>query len=120
MMMLVPILVLQAVHTDAQNPLTIAAYVAGFMLSVPMLVVLVKAVFFIAGATNKLDAVVVSVDKLSKDMTHLRESVGSDSQSVELSLFVIETDVNALQERAGVPIRAYPDRRIGPSDRRTA
>lgn len=105
---------------STSNPLIIAAYVVGILLSLPFLVVLFKAVFFIAGATNKLDTVVVSVEKLSKDMGHLRESVGNDSQSVELSLFVIETDVNALQEKTGLAKRSYPDRRTGPLDRRTA
>lgn len=105
---------------STQNPLIIAAYVVGILLSLPVLVVLFKAVFFIAGATNKLDTVVTDVAQMKKDVGSLRHSVGDSAQEVELSLFVIETDVNALQEKAGLAQRAYPDRRTGPLDRRTA
>lgn len=102
------------------NPLTVAAYVAGFLLSVPVLVVVFKVIFFLAGATNKLDSVVADVGSIKADLKSLRHTTNDGAQQVELSLFVIETDVNALQEKVGVQVRDYPDRRTGPAERRTA
>lgn len=105
---------------STSNPLVIAAYVVGILLSLPFLYALVKLIFFLSGATIKLDTVVTDVAQMKKDVGSLRHSVGDGAQEVELSLFVIENDVNALQQNAGLPVREYPDRRTGPLDRRTA
>lgn len=104
---------------NTQNPLIIASYVVGFILAIPVLLVLIRAIAFIVTATNKLDTVVNDVGQLKADVRSLRHSADNDSQSVEFSLYVIETDINALQEKAGLPRRDYPDRRTGPTDRRT-
>jgi hypothetical protein len=105
---------------STSNPIIIASYVVGFILAIPVLLVLIRAIAFIVTATNKLDSVVTDVGQLKADVSSLRHSAGNDSQSVEFSLYVIETDINALQDKAGLPKREYPDRRVGPSDRRVA
>lgn len=101
---------------ETQNPLVIAAYVLGAVISLPVLTVVVKAMFFIVKASTKLDL----VDDIAADVKQLRAAQLSDVFGVQLSLTVIEGDINTLQENAGIPVRSFPDRRTGPADRRAA
>lgn len=96
------------------NPLVIAAYVAGAVFSGPLLVLVVKAVFFIASTSSKIDSVVADVAVLKKNS----EEQAGESQAAEMSFMIIENDINVLQEKAGLPLRPFPDRRSGPPDRR--
>lgn len=103
---------------NTQNPLIIAAYVVGIMLSLPVIFALIKLIAFMVTATNKLDSLVTDVAQVKKDVGSMRRSADSEAQATEISFFVLETDVNALQEKAGLARREYPDRRVGPLDRR--
>lgn len=100
-------------HT--QDPLIAAAYAVGFMLSLPVLFVLWKLAVFFAKAILKLDKI-DEIDRAVKSIQHQRRN---ETFSVEMSLTVIEQDINRLQEKAGLPVREFPDRRVGPADRRT-
>lgn len=100
--------------SDAANPLTIAAYVAGALLSAPALVLIVKLVFFFASISGKLDTLVGDVAILKKNS----EDQTGEAQATEMSFMIIENDINVLQGKAGLPLRPFPDRRSGPPDRR--
>lgn len=103
-----------APSSAGSNPLTIAAYVAGALLSAPALVLIVKMVFFIATTSGKIDTLVVDVATLKR----ISEDQAGEAQATEMSLLIIENDINVLQEKAGLPLRPFPDRRTGPPDRR--
>lgn len=102
------------------NPLTVAGYVAGILLCVPVVVAMVKAVFFFASATTKLDNVVAGLDELKTEVREFRHEKNDQIQGVEMSLTIIESDINTLQGKAGLTVRPFPDRRVGPSDRRAS
>lgn len=103
-------------HSD--NPLIVLAYILAVLVGVPGIVALVKAVFFIAAATTKLDAVVDGLGALLKETREYQSGTTGALQGFEMSLYIVEVDVNALQERAEMPVRQYPDRRAGMTDRR--
>lgn len=99
-----------------QNPLLIVAYVVGLLLSLPVLYAVWKVAVFFAKAIAKLD----QIDTILQTLEVLLREKASESFGVEMSLTVIESDINALQEHNNLPVRQYPDRRTGPSDRRRA
>lgn len=99
-------------HT--QDPAVAAAYVLAILLSAPVLFVLWKAALFFAKAIVKLDKIDV-IDRTVREIQHARRG---ETFSVEMSLTIIEQDINVLQEKAGLPVREFPDRRKGPTDRR--
>lgn len=105
---------------NTQNPLVIAAYVVGVLLSMPMLAMVVKAIVFITRATSKLDTVAQGQDELAKEFREYRHDKRQLDQLVDVTLTLLEADMNTLQERADITVRRYPDRRVGPPDRRTA
>lgn len=100
------------------NPMVIAAYVAATLLSLPVILALVRLIFFFATATTKLDGLGASVEGLTADVKQLLAESAAREQGVEFSLAIIENDVNVLQGQAGLPLRPFPDRRTGPFDRR--
>lgn len=99
---------------DTQNPLIIAAYVVGLLISLPAVALLVKGIFFVAKASAKIE----QIDAIAEDVRQIRHDRRDDTFSVQLSLTVIEDDINRLQEKTGLPVRQFPDRRVGPADRR--
>lgn len=98
------------------DPLVAAAYVVGALLSLPALFLIWKVAVFFVKAITKLDKIDV-IDKTVREIQHARRN---ETYSVEMSLTVIESDINRLQEKAGLPVREFPDRRVGPADRRAA
>lgn len=103
---------------NTQNPLVIAAYVVGVLLSLPALAALVKLIVFVTRATSKLDDVAENQRDLKRQFSDYRHEKNTQAQAIELSLTLIESDVNALQEHNELAVRRYPDRRTGPVDRR--
>lgn len=99
-----------------ESPSTLVAYIVATVLSVPALTLFVKGIFFFAKASGKLDL----IDSISADVKQLRHDRNDETFSVEMSLTVIENDLNAIQKHINLPVRAFPDRRAGPSDRRQA
>lgn len=99
-------------HT--QDPIMAAAYALGFMLSLPALWVLWKLAVFFAKAILKLD----KIDEIERTVKNIQHRRANETFSVEMSLSVIEQDINRLQEKTGLSVREFPDRRVGPSDRR--
>lgn len=103
--------------TSTQNPLVIAVWVLGAVFSIPFLTLAFKAIMFFTKAILKLE----KIDEIEKIVKRLRHNQNDNSFSMGLSLTVIESDINALQEHNGLPVRDYPDRRIsGIDDRRQA
>jgi hypothetical protein len=98
------------------NPYLVAAYVAGFFVLIPAIGLLWKGALFFAKAITKLD----KIDGMADDLNTMKEEKSKESNSLEISLSIIEGDLNALQEKTGLEKRHYPDRRVGPADRRTA
>jgi hypothetical protein len=112
---------------STDNPFVAVAYVVGIVLGLPTLNLVIKATTFVVRSTGKLDAVAEKLGELAKSQSSLandfrdfRQDQLADAQSVELSLAIIENDVNALQRKSDLPVRTYPDRRTGPGDRRQA
>ena len=101
---------------STDNPLVVAAYVAGLLLSVPVVVVLWKVALFLGRATAQLE----QIDEIAADVKQLKEARQTEAFDFKLSLTVIESDINLLQEKAGLPVRPFPDRRVGPPDRRAS
>jgi hypothetical protein len=99
-----------------QNPLTLLLWLFGVPGGIAFLTLLVKGIWFVAKASTKLDA----IDELAREFKEYRHSTNDNAQAVELSLTIIESDVNALQAKTGIALRAFPDRRVGPADRRAA
>jgi hypothetical protein len=99
-----------------QNPITILIWLFGVPGGFAFLTLLVKGVFFVAKASTKLD----TIDELAKEFKTFRHDTRDDANEFNLSLTVIEMDVNTLQAKAGVAVRPYPGRRVGPADRRAA
>lgn len=90
------------------SPLAILAYVFGALLSVPAMIALVRAVFFFATVTTKLNAV---VDGLSALVTEMQEFRGDHSVQMES----VRTRLALIDQR-----HEEEDRRVGPADRRRA
>lgn len=105
---------------SSQNPLVIVAWILAVFVGLPGLVAGVKVIFFVARATGKLDDVIAGQAALSEEFRDYRHDKRNESTGVDLSLTLIESDINTLQEKAGVPVRRFPDRRTGPSDRRAS
>lgn len=101
---------------QTQNPLVVLLWFLGIPGGLAFLIATVKLIFFVAKASTKLDA----IDALALEFKDYRHDTRDTTQAVELSLTIIESDVNALQVKAGLPVRPFPDRRSGPSDRRSA
>lgn len=92
-----------------QNPFVALAWILAVLIGIPGFVALVKLIFFVADASKDLKTVVRYV--------HDRRSI---EQSVEITLTLVENDITALQEHVNLPTHPWPDRRIGPSDRRAS
>lgn len=67
------------------------AYAIGIVLSVPALVALGKAVYFIATATTKLEGVIKQLDDLIREMREDRHEKNERLQAVERRMTRIET-----------------------------
>jgi hypothetical protein len=96
------------------NPFIILLYVIAAPTGVTLCVLGVKAIFFFAKASAQLD----KIPEIADDVKTLRHGVVNDTHAVDLSLTIIQKDVNAIQEHVKLPITIYPERRLGPTDRR--
>src|SRR4051812_12522515 len=94
---------------ETQNPLVTLVWILAVFIGLPGFVALVKVIFFVASASKDLKTVVKYV--------HERRSI---EQQTEITLTLLENDVTALQEHADLPTHPWPDRRVGPSDRRAS
>lgn len=99
-----------------QNPFVVFLWLLGIPGGLAFFIAMVKLIFFVAKASGKLD----TIDELAKDFKSFRHDTRDGEQAIELSLTIIENDVNALQVKAGLPVRPFPDRRTGPFDRRAS
>jgi hypothetical protein len=84
---------------DTQNPLVIAAYVAGILISLPFLAALVRLIFFFANTTSTLSGVVKKLDELIDEMREYRR----EKNDVELRLSLVEKDVELLKRAGASP-----------------
>jgi hypothetical protein len=107
------------------NPLDIFWAVLGTVVSIPVMTFAAKGVIFITRATDKLDMVVdkqTSMEakqaEFSDEFREFCDVHRDELQATAMSFSILEGDVNALQEKAGVTQRRFPDRRTGPADRR--
>lgn len=94
---------------EPTNPLVILAWIVGTPSALAVVTLAVKGIFFVANAQKDLKTVVKYV--------HERRSA---DQSTEITLTLLENDVTALQENANLPTHPWPDRRVGPVDRRAS
>jgi uncharacterized protein YoxC len=83
-----------------QNPLVIAAYVAGILISIPFLAALVRLIFFFATTTSTLSGVVKKLDELIDEMREYRR----EKSDVELRLSLVEKDVEQLKRANIAPL----------------
>jgi hypothetical protein len=88
------------------SPFAIVAYVFGVLLSVPALIALVRAVFFFATVTTKLNAVVDGLGTLVHEMQDFRSEQNQQMEAVRTRLALIDQRHDD------------EDRRTGPADRR--
>lgn len=98
------------------NLLALFARTLGVIVSLPVLWALWKLSVFFVRATMKLD----QIPSIAKDVKELRHAQNDDAFEVSLSFTVIESDVNVIQEKLGIPVRQFPDRRTGGDRRRSA
>jgi hypothetical protein len=98
------------------DPIVIAAKTLGVILSAPFALLIGRGFYFLGRVSKQFGDLVTSVDKIEKKL----EEYAGESQSHVWSFAIIEEDINALQRKAGVEIREYPNRRVGPPDRRHA
>ena len=100
-----------------QSPLVLLLYVLGVIFAVPSFKILWNAAAFVIGSRHKLDSVVDDVSKVRSDLERHIEETRQDrhvrrgrEQMYEISLTLVETDVNALQHHSKLPVRDYPSR----------
>ena len=103
---------------NTDNPLVALAYVGGVVLGLPTVTLIVKATAFVTRATSKLDTIALKQDEMAngdrafaEELRLFRHEQRTQAQGVELSLTLLENDVNVLQEKAGVTRRQFPARR---------
>lgn len=100
----------------SDNPLVIVAQVIGYIIALPVAALVIRAIFFV-GQTWKLFA------DLVKEVKQIRRELDArnvEAQGIAWSFAVVEEDINELQKHAGLEQRDYPDRRVGPADRRAS
>lgn len=106
--------------TQTDNPMLMAAQVAGvvlgLLLGAPSLYVFWRIAVFFAKAIAKLEA----IDEIAADVRKINEARQSEERDSALSFAQIEIDVAELQRKAGISVTRYPDRRVGPADRRAS
>lgn len=93
----------------SQNPLVVLAWILAVFVGLPGTIAAIKAIFFLASASKDLKTVVA----------YVQQRRGSDSV-LDITLTLVENDINVLQKNANVTVREWPDRRVGPADRRTS
>jgi hypothetical protein len=94
---------------NSQNPLVVVAWILAVFVGLPGLIAAVRLIFFVAEASKDLKTVVKYV--------HDRRT--SDSV-MEITLTLVENDITTIQDHLDLPTHVWPDRRVGPSDRRQA
>lgn len=96
---------------NGANPLAVAAYVAGFLLSIPVATALVKAIYFFANITNNLDNVVNGLSSLVEEMKEYRHNKNGQLQTIELTIELLKRDVNTLQTSQNMAPTQWPEPR---------
>lgn len=95
---------------DTANPLVVAAWVFGVILSLPMLYAILKFVFFIAAITNKVDntakaleSTVAKLDGFMTMMSSYRHETREKMQEFELVQAVQQTDITNIKVKLDLP-----------------
>jgi hypothetical protein len=103
---------------NTDNPLVALAYVGGVVLGLPTVTLIIKATAFVTRSTSKLDAIAEKQHQMAEgdkafadELKAFRHEQRTVAQGVELSLTLLENDVNVLQAKAGIPERRFPERR---------
>lgn len=98
------------------NLLALFARTLGLIVSLPFVWTLWRVAMFFANAI----ALLKTIPTIAEDVREVRHAQNDEAFSVSLSLTVIESDLNVLQEKVGIPVRQFPDRRTASLDRRRA
>lgn len=101
---------------DALNPFVLLAWLIGTPTALTITVLGVKAIVFIANATRELK----QIPTIAKHVADLRHGQVNDAHAIDLTLTLMVADINELQREVNLNERRYPERRLGPPDRRQA
>jgi hypothetical protein len=101
------------------NPLELLVGVLGVIFAVPSAKILWNAAAFVIGSRHKLDTVATGQAALERKIDdHVREYRKDKhdrkqlEQVNEISLTLIENDINMLQHHNQLPVRDWPERRL--------
>jgi hypothetical protein len=100
----------------SQNPLVIAATIIGYVIALPLAALFIRGIFFVGRTSKRFDDLVVSVSSIEARL-NLQDR---ESTANAWSFAVVEEDIQELQQKAGLPVREYPDRRLIAVGRRSA
>jgi hypothetical protein len=96
------------------NPLLAAATAFGAIVALPVVGVMLRVGFIVGSKSSAFDV-------MATDVATIKDTLATSQQEridTVWSFAVLEEDVNTIQTHLKLPIREYPDRRVGPADRR--
>lgn len=82
------------------SPQAVAAYVIGLVLAIPTLVVIIRAIWFVAAAHATLNATAKGVDELKTSFGNFKHEARNQLDEQDKRLFLVEREVERLKESA--------------------